>query len=913
MVLASGTRLGVYEVLTAIGAGGMGEVYRARDTKLQREVAIKVLPPVFATDPERLARFEREAQVLASINHPNIAHVHGLEESGETRAIVMELVEGDDLAQRLARGPLPFAEALPIAKQIADALEAAHDLGIIHRDLKPANIKVRDDGTVKVLDFGLAKALDPGVPSASSLANSPTLTLHATQVGIILGTAAYMAPEQAHGRAADRRADIFAFGAVFFEMLTGKQAFTGESVSDTLASVLKIDPDWSQVPADVPAHVRTLLRRCLTKDRAQRLQAIGEARIVLAQPPGTEPTGAASGKPSQVSIWALAAALVLVTGVAIWSLVGAAPPPPRPTLRFTDAASVASVPGAIALSRDGTRLAFVGGPGRQIYVRSLKDQFAAVAIPRTENATALCFSPDGKRISYLTTEPSTLLMTVDVDGGPPRKLADVSVRLYAGRQTVSQNWLSQTWADDGSILFGTDGGLSRIPADGGPVQVLVAPPDAKSRDFYLAPQLRPGGTHVLVTVSVSSVQNTNRIVVLDLQSHQQKVLFERFGSAHYVPSTPGSPSGHLVSYDAATGSLSAVAFDAARHDVTGAPVPILDGVRSVPGYFGLFATTDSGMLAYVPGGSMSTPERTLVWLDRRGNEQPTGAQTRQFNSPTLSPTGDRAAVEIQGTRSTYIFDLRTGSPTQFAPAHGALWMPDGNRLIFAVYDPSRFGRSPQNLPNFPTLPAGALVMAPADRSAPPTILGQGLTPRSISPDGRYLLVTTESGISVVPLTDPASKPWALLPPDVRPPYAAISPDGNWLAYSSSNAAGRSEVYVTAFPRPGATYTVSDQDGGIDPHWNPNPNASTPELFYRNGDKMMVVTYEKGRAFRRSHATELFTRSMFRDTYRRGWDVAPDGQRFLMVKHLALAAAGEATRLNIVLNWQEELKARVPIK
>src|SRR5262245_5511548 len=453
----------------------------------------------------------------------------------------MELVEGPTLADRIAQGPIPLDEALPIAKQIAEALEAAHELGIIHRDLKPANIKVRDDGTVKILDFGLAKALDPAAGSrqpATGATNSPTLSLHATQAGLILGTAAYMAPEQAAGRPVDKRADIWAFGVVLWEMLAGRSLFgDGESVSHVLADVLRAPIDLEAVPA---GPLRQLVRRCLDRNVKTRLRDIGEARIALAEPTPSEPAEIASPRPSaSLTTWVLASALILVTGVAIWNWFRPAPPPIRSILRFTDATAVAQVPGALALSPDGTRLAFVGGPTRQIFVRSL-DRLEAVPIPKTENASFLHFSRDGRWMSYVSGEAlvgRSQLMKVALDGGPPQKLADLSAVVVGVEPPTS------SWSDDGALLFNVKGALMRIPSSGGPAETL-ATPDAKNGErYFAAPQLLPDKQHVLLNVYVGrGAPNSNRVVALNLQSGEKKQLLERIGMTQYVPSEPGSSS-----------------------------------------------------------------------------------------------------------------------------------------------------------------------------------------------------------------------------------------------------------------------------------------------------------------------------------------------------------------------------------
>jgi len=906
MSLATGSRLGPYEVVALLGAGGMGEVYRARDTKLNRDVAIKVLPDLFAADPERLARFQREAQVLASLNHPNIAHIHGLEESGAVRGLVMELVEGEDVAQRLARGPIALTEALPIARQIAEALEAAHEQGIIHRDLKPANIKVRDDGTVKVLDFGLAKALDAAPSSSPQVTNSPTLSLQATQAGIILGTAAYMAPEQAHGRAADRRADIFSFGAVLFEILSGHQAFRGESISDTLASVLKLDPDWQQLPLDTPGSIRTLLRRCLTKDRAQRLQAIGEARIVLAQPAIDEPASTAGTRTTSSTPWMIAAALAtIVAAVTTWVWLRPRPPAKQQILRFATDIAVANVEGSVALSPDGALLAFVAEPGRGIHVRSL-DRFSATAIPNTENASFLSFSPDAQWISYIAGDspPRTQLMKVAVSGGPVQKLADA--RSVAGPPT-------HAWGADGNIIFTADGSLLRISSNGGQPEVLATPDVRNGERFYAAPQLLPSGDELLVSIISGQGPASRRVVAFNLANRRKKVLIERFGLAQFVPTRANSFSGHLVSYDSTTSALMAVPFDANRLEVSGAPVPLLDGVRSA-GAFGVFAVSGSGMLAYVPGRSAANAARAMVWVNRQGVEQPSGAPTRQYNLPRLSPDGQQVAVEVQdpeaGKADLWVYDLTrnvftriTSEGTNISP----VWMPDGRRLIYATSADSSASDSGTGAASRPL----RLVSAPVDRSAPPAPLvgpDARLLPSSVAPDGTAVIgytiapMSSANEIVAVPLVPPGAgtEPRTFPTSRFRKLGVVFSPDGRWVAFSA-NDSGRSEIYVSAYPGPGSTVQISTDGGGV-PRWRRDGR----ELFYRSGSRTMAVAIQLEPAFRAGRPELLFE-----GTYQ-GFDVAPDGQRFLMVKNVE-ASAPQTDQLNFVVNWLEELKARVRAK
>jgi serine/threonine-protein kinase len=565
--LASGTRLGAYEILALIGSGGMGEVYRARDTKLGREVAIKVLPESFNHDPDRLARFEREAHLLAALNHPHIAHIHGFEDSTGTPALVMELVEGPTLADRIARGPIPLDEALPLAKEIAEALEAAHELGIIHRDLKPANIKVRADGTVKVLDFGLAKAFDPATSSSAGATMSPTLSVHATQAGFILGTAAYMAPEQARGKSVDRRADIWAFGCVLFEMLTGRRAFEGDDISITLASVLKSDPDWRALPNGTPRTLRRLLLRCLNKDPKYRLQAIGDVRIEIDE----LLSGVSEGAPMTPSTlrwwqWAIVAALVLAAFVGFNWWRGTTPVD-RAFMRFSaellrddggtlhldDAIFGASQPGGwLALSPDARRLAIkavrdVDGQSRLATRRLDETQFATLA--GTENATSPFFSPDGQWIAFFG---DGKLRKIPVQGGAPIVLCSAG------------NFATGSWGDDGSIVGSMNGGvLSRISAEGGTPALVTQLREGELRHSW--PQVLPGSKAILFTAYTGGGPEDASIDSLSLKTLERKTLVRGGALGRYVTASDG----HAYLVYVHQNTLLAVPFDARKVAVAG--------------------------------------------------------------------------------------------------------------------------------------------------------------------------------------------------------------------------------------------------------------------------------------------------------------------------------------------------------
>jgi serine/threonine-protein kinase len=669
MTLSAGTRLGPYEILSALGAGGMGEVYRATDTALGRQVAIKVLPDAFAQDAERLARFEREAKTLAALNHPHIAQIYGLERSTGTQALVMELVEGEDLSQRIARGAIPLDEALPIARQIAEALEAAHEQGIIHRDLKPANIKVTPDGAVKVLDFGLAKLADVGrVPRSGPAGSkeqdpayvldataSPTITSPAlmTGVGVLLGTAAYMSPEQAKGREADKRSDIWAFGCVLYEMLTGSRPFEGEDVTDVPVAVLSKEPDWSALPARVPASIRALLRRCLERDRRKRVADIAVALFALDEHASLSGSAAAPAAPlprTPLRRGAVQAAVVLVVaavaGAAVWVATRPGDPVPPHVSRLlitSPGAAALSTNGTdrdLAITPDGSRVVYAGNRGTQLFVRSL-DAVEPVIVftgaPRGPFA-----SPDGQWIGFV--DGTTVLKKVAVTGGPA-----VTVATLDG---VSRG---ATWGPDDTVIVATSTGatgLQRVGAAGGPTTVLTRPDRAQGEADHLWPELLPGGRAVLFTITaVTGGLDAAQVAVLDLQTGMRKILVRGGSHAHYVP------SGHLVY--AAAGTLRAVVFDLARLETRGTPVPVVpDVVTTTNGGVDAVVAGD-GTLAYVSGGGgVGGAQRTLAWVDRQGHETPIPAPPRTYVYPRLSPDGTRVAVNALDQESDiWVWDL----------------------------------------------------------------------------------------------------------------------------------------------------------------------------------------------------------------------------------------------------------------
>ena len=889
-MISAGTKVGPYEITGAIGAGGMGEVYRARDPKLGRDVAIKVLPEAFARDAERMARFQREAKVLASLNHPNIATIHGLEDSGDTHALVMELVEGPTLADRIKQGPIPVDESVRIAKQIADALEYAHERGIIHRDLKPANIKVSADDTVKVLDFGLAKALE-GDPSSIDISTSPTISRVATQAGVLLGTAAYMSPEQAKAKTVDRRADIWAFGCVLYEMLTGKQAFTGETVTDTLASIIKEEPDWKLLPAGTPMRVRVLLQRCLQKDPKERLQAIGDARIALNEVLSGAPDASLAGVPGiSAPLWRRAliiglGALLLVaivTALATWNLKHSPPPPPQPVTRT----AITLPPGqqlagldagpAVALSSDGTHLAYVATQGgkQQIYLRAM-DSLEAKPISGTEGAVNFFFSPDGQWVAFFA---DGKLKKISVNGGAALTLADAGGPHGA-------NWGSQ-----GMIVFAPTlvSVLYQVPDAGGAPQPLTR--FEKGEITHRWPEFLPGDKAVLFDGGTSLP--SRQVVAQSIETGERRNVIQEGTQPRYAL------SGHLVYVQGA--NLMAVPFDPQRLEATGAAVPVVEGVLESPGSGAAqYSFSATGSLIYVPGGVQAT-RAGLVWVNRLGAEQPLAVPTHGYRNPRLSPDGRRVAIGIADLGSQiWLYDLSADTLTRITFEGNAnsypAWTPDGKRIAF---ESAKEG--PLNL--YWQLADGSGGLERLTTSESWQVLS------SWSPDGQLLAFTevnptTSYDIWILRMSDRKAQPFLRTAFNEAAPQ--FSPDGRWIAYASDES-GRFEVYVQPYPGPGGKWQVSTE-GGTEPVWNRNGR----ELFYRSGDKMMAVDVTTQPSFVAGKSRMLFQGPYLPTPGTLpNYDVSPDGQRFLMLKPSEQSGAAP-TQINVVLNWFEELKRLVP--
>ena len=906
MPLSPGTRLGHYEVTTKIGEGGMGEVWQARDTKLDRDVALKVLPEAFTSDPDRLARFEREAKVLASLNHPNIGSIYGLEEAEGVRALVLELVEGPTLADRIKQGPIPLDEALPIAKQIAEALEAAHEQGVIHRDLKPANIKVKDDGVVKVLDFGLAKAFHPDAsdPNVSAL---PTisLTAAATQMGMVIGTAAYMAPEQAKGLPVDKRADIWAYGAVLFEMLTGKKLFDAGDVSEMLASVLVKDPDISSIGSHVPAHVRSVVRHCLVKDPKERLRDIGDVRLAMkGRFETTVNTPATPSVAPKLQVWqrptaAIAVPLVLVavTGLAVWSLTRPVPPVPQPLAQFVlltppgGALRSLGVESEVAISPDGIRVVYASGMGapanRRLYLRQL-GELDATPIRGTEGGYAPFFAPDGQSVGFRAV-PGNPVKRVSVLGGPATTIL------------TPDSVMGLSWGVDDAIVFGSPNGLMRVPAVGGdPEPLTTIDPDQGEAD-HRWPDVLPNLEGVLFTAWSGSPEES-RLAVVSLDTGTVSYLLTGGSQPRY------SPTGHIV-YGVG-GTLWAVGFDADQLALTSTnPVPVVENVITRNSGAAYFSLASDGSLVYgIGGGVGGGAPRSLVWVDREGREEPLAMPLGAYGSPSVSPDGRRVAVDVFDAEggNIWLHDLERGTETTLTtdPAldAGPLWTPDGERVVFSS---DRDGPVAlfQKLADTPE--DTELIAAASDGSA--VIQATGWA------DEGQTLLYWEAGrvppdIGVVSMEgDRATQP--LLETEFVEAAPSVSPNGDWIAYDS-NETGQFEVYVQRVPGLGDRQIIST-DGGRQPLWSPDGR----ELFYRAPTGMMVVpVLDTEPAFRAGGPEVLFETQYYLLRSGRTYDLHPDGQRFLMVKDAALSDdAGTSASPQIVLiqNWFEELERLVP--
>jgi serine/threonine-protein kinase len=894
MSLTSGTKLGHYQITDLLGKGGMGEVYRARDSKLGREVAIKALPAEFEKDSDRLARFEREARMLAALNHPNIAVIYGLEQSDATRFLVLELIEGDTLADRLNHGAIPVDEALKLALQIAEALEAAHEKGVIHRDLKPANIKITPDGKVKVLDFGLAKAY-MGEASDMNLSNSPTISMAATQQGLILGTAGYMSPEQANGEVADKRTDIWSFGVVLFEMLTGKPLFTGKTVSYILADVLRAEPNWKSLPANLHPRVRMILERSLEKEAKNRLSGISDARVeiqkALANPNAESFTAAPMASPKRsMSIlpWVAAVVLAAVTGFTVWSLrpIEKNPPLSRWSYVLPEGIQFRNTGRAIIdISADGSQIVYNATDG--LYIRSI-GEFAARKIQGTESSlTSPVFSPDGQWIAYYSVNDRQI-RKIAIAGGAAVPVAT----LPAVPDSIS-------WDNDNTILFTSVDGIWGVSPSGGKPERILEPESTAVGSYA---QLPPGANAILSSVGGGPGGGNGQIGIYSIPSRKSKLLF------------PGSQprylkTGHIVYVQG--GALFAVAFDLDKLEVKGGPVSLVEGIRLLPPQYSI---SQSGSLVYlVNPGLGAAASGVLSWVDLNGVQTPLPVPPMPYRQPRLSPDGTRVAVYTeQGTKKEiWVYDLDGKSQIQKLAGEGnnsrPIWTPNSQRLTFTS---DRKGTE-------------SIWWQPADGSKPAEPITEGEKalphwPDAWTTDGKTLAFTKyNNGEQTI---------WTLSPGSGNKPQfiaggrdadqaggADFSPDGKWIAYHT-NVTTPPHIQIQPFPPTGARWDTASE-GGSYPMWS----KDFGELFYRrqtaSADLGKLAVVDVSIAGGSPHFTnERILPIRFQLFGNRDYDITKDGKRMIVIVPEGKAEAPRAPerpQINVVLNWVEELKSRVP--
>ena len=872
MSISPGRQLAHYEIIESVGAGGMGEVYRARDTKLGRDVAIKVLPEEFSRDKERLDRFEREARLLAQLNHSNIATLHGLEDRDGQKFLVMELVEGETLAERIAHGAIPLDEALPLFLQIAEGLEAAHGKGIVHRDLKPANIKIGPDGEVKILDFGLAKAFSSGGDVAAETSQSPTLT-KGTALGAIMGTAAYMSPEQARGKVVDRRADVWAFGCCLYEALTGGKAFDGESVTDILAAVVNNDPNCNALPIQL----RDVVRRCLRKAVRQRVQHIGDVRIGIEEA-SSAPASDDTTRRRSASLWPTAIAAIVAASIA-WFLASPSTDTARGVVRselpialtLQQGVSNPATP-SIAISPDGRFVAYLSwakGPS-EIFVRAL-DELEPTAVPGSQGGYLPFFSPDSQWLGF---RGAGALMKVPLSGGAPIKITDAS-----GAGGVR----GASWGDDGSIVYTTGAvtGLSRVSSDGGEPETLTIADREKREKSHRLVDVLPGSNAILFTL-VSGDADTfddTSIAVFSRDTGEYRVVVEGGSNPRY------SESGHLLY--ARAGTLLAVPFNLATLEVEGTPVTVIDDVATSPVYGNAeFAVSKNGTLVYAPGGPWGNDHR-VVWRDRTGQVEPLIDTPGGYSEAVLSPDQRSLAVVIEGANpSIWTYDIARGTMTRLASGFDNVsvsWMPDGRGVSFRS---NRTG--PYNL-----------YWQPADGSGPAERLTATEHPvegSSWSPDGNVVAFAErrpETGFDIWTLSvDDGHDMELLLGTTFNEAWPRISPSGRWLTFGSDES-GRGEIYVQRFPEAAGKRQVS-VNGGFFPLWRPDGR----ELFFvAPGGALMAVDIETEAELILGQPNEVLAGSIF-------VDAAKDG-RLVVIEQIETDTAER--NVILVQNWFEELE------
>jgi Tol biopolymer transport system component len=877
-----GQRLGPYEITAKLGEGGMGEVYRATDSKLKREVAIKVLPAAFTADPERLARFEREAQLLAQLHHPHIASIFGLEESGGTRALVMELVEGPTLQERLGQRGLPLEEVVAIGRQIAEALEAAHEKGIVHRDLKPQNVKLAANGAVKVLDFGLAKAMDPaakdsGPASMTNLAASPTMTLGATQMGVILGTAAYMAPEQARGGAVDKRADIWAFGVVLYELLSGRMAFAAPTVPDTLAAVLTRPLDWSALPASTPPALRELLRRCLERDPKNRLRDIGEARIALGEGRVTSATLAGPAIPdadrgrARALPWAVAILAIAIAAGTLWrgTRPESAPPGVHGVTRLelslpAGVEPVTRVPAALAVSPNGRKIAMVGfrAGQRRLYLRAL-DSGEAIEIQGAAGVNAMAFSPDGESVVY-------------VPGGSRVVRASLADQQSVVVSTCADLRNSLAWGAS-HIHYRCNGEIWRVPAAGGEATRLTRFDTARREVLHSDPIELPGGRELLFA-SLTEDEDSSRVEVVSIADGARRVVVDD------ATSPVLSPTGHLLFER--EGALWAVAFDVARAELSGRPAQILPATALASPLYGSLGVqlSPTGTLVYMPRGF---DEKRVVSVTRDGTERAIDIPTGSFGIPRVS--GDGRRLLLERGRTLEALDFERGTRTQIARdtfgTSFANWTSDDRKIVYRRHATPVWIAADGSGRGGP-VPEASI----HDYVAPPGPDADSMLVVRIQPgtSGDILLFSLSGAFPVRTLV-------------TSPAYEGgpeLSPDRRWLVYQS-NESGEPEIYVRAYPGLERAWQVSE-GGGAQTRWSRDGR----EIYYRSGGRFMAAAFD-GRSSEPRLGRPV---ALFADEYDSGpgitspnYDVMPDG-RFILFR--AVPTSG---RVQVVLDWLPELE------
>ncbi len=871
MTLAPGTKLRQYEVVESIGVGGMGEVYRARDTKLGREVAIKVLPEALSKDRERLLRLEREAKLLAALNHPAIATLYGFEDD----FLVMELVEGETLAERIARGPIPIDEARSLFMQIAEGLEAAREKGIIHRDLKPANIKITPDGKPKILDFGLAKAFSPAQDVSAETSQSPTLT-KGTALGVIMGTASYMSPEQARGKAIDKRTDVWAFACCLFEALAGRTVFEGETVTDIIAAVVNREPEWQHLPATRPEKIRELLRRSLEKDRRERLRDIGDAWLDL-RDAADAPAPKLQAGPRGRSLY-VAAGGVALGALLVWSLWRVEPEPKmqvRFTVRLPAGASLAGP--VVAVSPDGTTIAFTGRV--ELYLRRLNEiESRPVGFPGVPYAPF--FSPDGEWIAA-NIATQAVLSKIRVDGGDSVTIGP-----------TTRGFTSGSWGDGGTIVFSdSPGSLWKVSADGGAPERLKSPDPTQGESTYRWPAFLPGGKNLLFTIVTNEGQSN--VAVLDFETAEHQIVLENGGRALYSP-------GGLLVYGTPE-SVHAAPFDLSRLLVVGESIPVLQNVLTNRAGGASFAVSEGGTLAYLPSDVLAG--RILVWVDRDGNEEELGVEPSGYTHPRVSPDGRRIA--FHDNEDIWIHDIEFGTTSRFTfdPARDRypLWSVDGERVFFESWrtgTPQLFSK-----PADGTGTAERLDVRRNDES-------YLFRPYGFTPDGKTLAFIERStaggswNIATLSLSEDSITAKPLLSQSFVDRWPTISPNGQFMAYAT-NELSDVDISVRTFPDIDAgRWQISDNRGNW-PLWSPDGF----ELFYFSMERgtYMSVPIRYDPQFQAGTPRPLFGGPYPRQNGRH-YDITPDGKRFLMVRDSTNIDSAE---IHVVTNWLDELERLVP--